>query len=151
MKTILLIALIAILTPGLTTATVSFEKYDIDNNGIVDVIERQNLDIDIENSRLTPAESRVINDYTSAGTIILNDEFQSAFLNANKPVTIVESVEIVEDTPESIPIVTPSPVTNVTVPVSEDVGDNTTLMFIVGMLVLAGIIMFVFSKQNKQY
>lgn len=159
MKTILFIALIAILTTGFAAAAVDVTIYDTDKNGMIDITERINLDIDIENSRISPTEAYVIDSYTTDGTVILNEEFQTAFLNpeayprgAITTITVIPAVTpdpMEPSAPVQTPEPTPAPEAMPVVP-EEDAGGNLTLMMIVGMVLLAGIIMYIYSRQNKE-
>ena len=153
MKTILFIALIAMLTTGFAAATVDMSIYDRNNDMQIDADERVILDIDIENSRISPSEAYVIDSYTTDGTLILNAEFQAAFLN-QEPRATVTTVTVI---PEATPAPTEPPVTETPAPVPEiapvvpedDAGGNLTLMMIVAMVLLAGIIMYIYSRQNQ--
>jgi cbb3-type cytochrome oxidase subunit 3 len=156
MKTILFIALIAImLTTGFAAAT-DMTMYDSDKNGVIDAAERLILDIDIEGCRLTPGEILVIDTYTMGGTIILSPEFQAAFLNPDArirdetPVVTVIPEPIYEEPPVLVVIDEPEPVVEEIVNVDEDVGGNLTVLFVVGMILIAGVIVYIYSKQNDQ-
>jgi hypothetical protein len=73
MKTILFIALIAMVMMGFAAADpVNMVIYDRNQDMQIDAEERLILDIDIENSRISPAEAYVIDSYTTDGTLILN-------------------------------------------------------------------------------
>jgi hypothetical protein len=137
MKTALFIAVIAmVLMTGLVSADpVDMSIYDRNDDGMIDAAERVNLDIDIENSRVTPTESYVIDSYTMDGTLILNDEFQAAFLNpeAYPRDTKVDVVGPVDSGPvvapesatDPTPEVTPEPeVTPITSPEGDSDLDN---------------------------
>lgn len=160
-NTTLIIALIAMLTIGFAAAGTDMSIYDRNEDGMIDADERTVLDIDIENSRISPAEARVIDSYTTDGTIILNEEFQSAFLNPSaRPRDTVTEVTVVEDpapvveetavpTQTAVPTPAAEPET-VAAPVDEDVGGNLTLFMIIALMVVGGVIIYVYSSRNKK-
>ena len=157
MKTLLFIALIAMVMTGLATAEVDMTIYDRNMDGMIDSEERITLDIDIEDCRLTQDESYVIDSYTTDGTIILNDEFKAMFLNAGSHYYETEEVaptyvdpvdpapiEILECTMDEKPEVTP------TIQQEDNNGANTTLLYlIVFIIILAAIIYFYVTKKKE--
>ena len=156
MKTIIVIALItAILTIGLATAgPVNMAIYDINEDMQIDATERIILDIDIENSRISNAEASVIDSYTTDGTVILNDEFQAAFLNADKaPAPTVISVEIIEDVPTPAPPVVKPTTTPVDSPpvTAENIEKTGSLILpIMGLGIIILIMWFAFRKADEE-
>ena len=153
MKVILLIAITAILTIGLATAgPVNMAIYDINEDMQIDATERIILDIDIENSRISNAEANVIDSYTTDGTVILNDEFQAAFLNADKaPAPTVISVEIIEDAPAP-PVVKPTAAPVDSPPVTAENIEKTgsLILPIMGLGIIILIMWFAFRKADEE-
>lgn len=150
MKTILFIALIAIVMTGFAAADANMKIYDIDKNAIIDATERVNLDIDIEHSRISQAEARVIDAYTDSGTLILTDAFQAAFLN---PVNTIATTVTVTDAPAPVVVTeTPAPVveepTVATPPRATD--PNMTLMLIVCGVLITGIVLYMVSRNDDE-
>jgi hypothetical protein len=47
-------------------------------------------------------------------------------------------------------VVIDEPVVEEIVNVDEDVGGNLTVLFVVGMILIAGVIVYIYSKQNDQ-
>lgn len=158
---VLIIALVAM--AGFATANVDMTIYDRNDDGVVDATERVNLDIDIEDSRLAPAESYVIDSYTTDGTLILNDEFQAAFLNPEAyprggETTVVGPVDsgpvvTPEPIPEPEPVVTPEPeVTPEVTPEVEPENNNDlnmTVVYVVLILLAVGLVIYFYNKRDK--
>ena len=142
---------------GFATAdSVDMTIYDRDESGTIDAVERITLDIDIENSRVTPAESYVIDSYTTDGTLILNDEFQAAFLNPEayprgitSPVTVVDSEPIVEPAQVSTPELIPEPEQTPLVPAAEDTKRDMTLLYVIGFMVILAVVIYLYTNRNK--
>ena len=155
MKAILLIAIVAILTIGLATADLAEMKiYDVNGDMQIDADERVNLDIDIENSRISNAEARVIDSYTTTGTLILTDKFQAAFLNADKaPAPTVISVEVIEDVPAPTPPIVKPTTTPVDSPpvTAENIEKTGSLILpIMGLGIIILIMWFAFRKADEE-
>ena len=149
---------------GLTAAEpVDMSIYDRNTDGMIDTEERITLDIDIENSRLTPAESYVIDSYTTDGTIILTDEFRAAFLNPeayprsgtteDEPVLFPDSGPVVA-TPVATPATTPEDTNQTTVvsgaPQKGESGVTTGFYVVVGLIVIVGLIAVLYMAQRKK-
>ena len=161
MKTALFIAVIAmVLMTGFATAdSVDMTIYDRDESGTIDATERIILDIDIENSRLTPAESYVIDSYTIDGTLILNDEFRAAFLNpeAYPRDTKADVVGPVDSGPvvapelvtDPTPKVTPEPEVTPIAPPDANSGLNMTVVYVVLILLAVGLTIYLYNKRDK--
>lgn len=155
---VLIIALVAM--TGFAAANfVDMTMYDRNDDGMVDVTERITLDIDIENSRITPAESYVIDSYTTDGTLILNDEFRAAFLN---PEAYPRDIKVdVVGPVDSGPVVAPEPVTEPTPEVipepevtpiaspDDNSGLNMTVVYAVLILLAVGLIIYLYNKRDK--
>ena len=154
---VLIIALVAM--TGFATANVDMTIYDRNDDGMIDATERITLDIDIENSRITPTESYVIDSYTMDGTLILNDEFQAAFLNpeAYPRDTKVDVVGPVDSGPvvtqesatDPTPEVTPEPEVTPVVPPETDNGANKTILYVLVFVVAIAAAIYLYSSRNK--
>ena len=152
MKTILFIALIAILTTGLATADpVDMTIYDRNNDMQIDAAERMILDIDIQSSRISQAEAYVIDSYTVDGTVLLDEELRLAFLNPEAyprnnvvTVTVTDEPTIPVEVPESTPTVSE------TQPADDDVKSNMTIVVMVCAILIVGIIAYIYSRQGNE-
>ena len=157
MTLVLIIALVAM--TGFATANVDMTIYDRDESGTIDATERITLDIDIENSRVTPAESYVIDSYTTDGTLILNDEFQAAFLNPEAyprdtkadVVGPVDSGPVVAQEPatDPTPEVTPEPEVTPITPPEGNSDLNMTVVYVVLILLAVGLVIYLYNKRDK--
>lgn len=161
MKTALFIAIIAmVLMTGLVSADpVDMSIYDRNDDGMIDAAERVTLDIDIENSRITPTESYVIDSYTTDGTLILNDEFRTAFLNPeayprSTEVNVVgpvdsEPVAVSEPVTVPTPEVTPEPEITPIAPPDANSGLNMTIVYVVLILLAVGLVIYLYNKRQE--
>lgn len=163
MKTILIIALIAMIMTGLATADADMTIYDRNNDGMIDAEERITLDIDIEDCRISEAEAYVINSYTTDGTIILNEEFRLAFLNPDANSYGAVATVTVTTTPVATPVTTPvttpeadvgipdsPPVISTVQPPLDDANSNMTILFVVAALVIIGLVAYLYTQQQKK-
>lgn len=147
---------------GLAAADpVDMAIYDIDGNGMIDATERVNLDIDIEDSRITPAESYVIDSYTTDETIILTDELRRAFLNpeayprGGATTTEDEPTLFPDSDPVATPVTTPTEDTNQTTVISDapqngESGFTTGFYVVVGLIIIVGLIAVLYMAQRKK-
>ena len=157
---VLMIFAILISTMGLIAADSvdavdALKMYDVNGDGIIDADERVALDVDIEQLRLTFAESEIADRTATDGTIILSTEFRELAIDETRDrtsgvvteVTVVSSVKPVVVETETVEVVGEP----VSVVVETKAATSPTMVVAIFLvIVIAGICIYVISKKNDE-
>lgn len=143
-----------------TDAIDALKMYDMNGDGIIDADERIALDIDIEQLRLTFAESEIADRTASDGTIILSTEFRELATNTDLRDGTSPIVTTITVVPETTPVIEPTaevttePTTEAVVEaVVETKSGMTTTAMVMGILIVIGIVLiclYIFRDKDSE-